>query len=238
MGSSQVKCVVFDVGETLIDESRLWLRWAGRLRVTPHTLLGLIGACAQRGLNVEAALQLAVPGLDVRAEEAAWERDDPDGLRGSFDAEDLYPDVFPALTALRVAGYRIVIAGNQPAAALARLQAMNLPVDAMQNSAELGFEKPDPGFFAAVAALAGVAPAEIAYVGDRLDNDVLPALAAGMRPVLIRRGPYGYLHATRPELAETRTPVIDSLLELPTLVSRAIGPNMTQAPALAGGGLS
>jgi FMN phosphatase YigB (HAD superfamily) len=35
-------------------------------------------------------------------------------------------------------------------------------------------------------------PAErIAYVGDRLDNDLIPAKAAGMRTVFIRRGGRG-----------------------------------------------
>ncbi len=35
-------------------------------------------------------------------------------------------------------------------------------------------------------------PSEVLYVGDRLDNDVLPAKSAGMQAVLIRRGPWGY----------------------------------------------
>jgi FMN phosphatase YigB (HAD superfamily) len=46
-------------------------------------------------------------------------------------------------------------------------------------------------------------------VGDRVDNDVLPALACGMEAVHIRRGPWGLLHET-PEGARR----IDSLLEL------------------------
>jgi FMN phosphatase YigB (HAD superfamily) len=33
----------------------------------------------------------------------------------------------------------------------------------------------------------------IAYVGDRADNDVGPAIAAGMVGVHIRRGPWGHL---------------------------------------------
>ena len=50
-------------------------------------------------------------------------------------------------------------------------------------------------------------------MGDRLDNDVLPARAAGMRTVLLRRGPWGHLHSARPDasLADAR---IDSLAEL------------------------
>ncbi|GAB2462712.1 HAD family hydrolase [Xylanimonas ulmi] len=210
-----VRAVVFDVGETLIDETRIWTRWAARLGVPALTFHAMLGACAALDLPHQAAFDLVRPGLDLAAEEAAWAAADPDGLRNGFDAEDLYPDVVPALTALRAAGLRLVIAGNQPPHALTALRAMDLPVDAIRNSAELGVEKPDPAFFAAVADLAGVDASEIAYVGDRVDNDVLPAADAGMVPVLLRRGPWGYLHAHRPQAA--RAHVVDSLLDLPGL---------------------
>ncbi|MFT3714940.1 MAG: HAD family hydrolase [Gordonia sp. (in: high G+C Gram-positive bacteria)] len=211
-----VKAVVFDVGETLIDETRIWERWADRLGVTRLTFLGLIGACAATDQEVPAAFELVRPGLDVAAEEDAWAAQDPGGLRNGFDADDLYPDVRPALAALKQQGLRLVIAGNQPPRALAALRAMDLPVDEIRNSAELGCEKPSPEFFAAVADLAGVRPEQIAYVGDRTDNDVLPAADAGMMPVLIRRGPWGHLHAARPDAQ--RATIIDSLLELPELL--------------------
>ncbi|PZR53444.1 haloacid dehalogenase [Xylanimonas oleitrophica] len=211
-----VRAVVLDVGETLIDESRIWLRWAERLGVPPLTFLGVLGGCAALDLPHQAAFEMVRPGFDLDAEEAAWAAEDPDGLRSGFDADDLYPDVVPALTALREAGLRLVVAGNQPPRALAALRAMDLPVDEIRNSAELGVEKPAPEFFAAAAALAGVPASEIAYVGDRTDNDVLPAADAGMQPVLIRRGPWGHLHARRPEAQ--RATVIDSLLELPDLL--------------------
>ncbi len=212
-----VRAVVFDVGETLIDETRIWTRWADRLGVTRLTMLGLVGAAAALDRPVAWAFEAVRPGLDLDAEEAAWAAADPDGLRSGFDADDLYPDVLPAMTALRDGGLRLVIAGNQPPAALAALRTMNLPVDAIGNSAELGVEKPAPEFFAAAATLAGVDPTDVAYVGDRTDNDVLPAADAGMLPVLIRRGPWGHLHATRPEAA--RAHVIDTLLDLPRVLS-------------------
>ena len=50
----------------------------------------------------------------------------------------------------------------------------------------------------------------IAYVGDRVDNDVLPALAAGLVAVHVRRGPWGLLHETPAGAIQ-----IDSLAELP-----------------------
>jgi HAD superfamily hydrolase (TIGR01549 family) len=212
-----VRAVVFDVGETLIDETRIWTRWAERLDVPALTFLGVLGACAALDLPHRYAFELVRPGLDLDAEIARWADDEPAGLRENFDAADLYPDVRPALAALREAGLAVVVAGNQPPQARDALEAMGLPVDAIRTSDEWGVQKPDPEFFARVVELTGFPAAETAYVGDRLDNDVLPAADAGMRPVLIRRGPWGYLHAERPEAS--RVDVINSLTELPALLA-------------------
>ena len=62
--------------------------------------------------------------------------------------------------------------------------------------------------------MSGCPPGEIAYVGDRVDNDVVPAAAAGMLAVFLRRGPWGYIQADRPEAALARIK-INSLAELP-----------------------
>jgi HAD superfamily hydrolase (TIGR01549 family) len=217
-----VRAVVFDVGETLIDETRIWTRWADRLGVPALTFLGILGGCAALDLPHRYAFELVRPGIDLDAEIARWAADDPGGLRENFDADDLYPDVRTALAMLRDAGLAIIVAGNQPPQARAALEAMDLPVDAIRTSDEWGIQKPDPGFFAKVAELAGLPTSDIAYVGDRLDNDVLPAADAGMLPVLIRRGPWGYLHAERPDAV--RTTIIQSLLDLPALLTaRPVG---------------
>ncbi|GLW07817.1 hypothetical protein Misp01_29470 [Microtetraspora sp. NBRC 13810] len=218
-----IKALVFDVGETLIDETRIWSRWADRLGVPRGTMLGLIGAMAALDRPHGHALRLVRPDFDLEAEFEAWRNDEPSGLRENFDADDLYPDVRDSLAALREAGYQLIVAGNQPPQAAGALKAMALPVDAIHTSAEWEVEKPEPAFFAKVAAVAGREPAEILYVGDRLDNDVLPAGRAGMRTALLRRGPWGYLHAERPQAAEADL-VIDGLADLlPALRALAAG---------------
>lgn len=214
---TRISTVAFDVGETLIDESRIWTRWAGRLGVPPFTLLGVVGGMAALDRPQLDAFGVLRPGLDVAAELARWREDEPDGLRENFDADDLYADVRDCFGALRAAGYGVIVAGNQPAQARAALARMDLGADAILISDELGSEKPAPEFFAAVVDAARCSsPAEIVYVGDRLDNDVLPARRAGMGTVLLRRGPWGYLHAERPEAALADA-VIDSLAALPLL---------------------
>ena len=85
-------------------------------------------------------------------------------------------------------------------------------VDFVGSSARWGVEKPAPEFFARLVEVSGAAPGKIAYVGDRVDNDVLPALAAGMTAVHVRRGPWGYLHEPPPGAISVR-----SLDELPAV---------------------
>ncbi|TDQ53588.1 HAD family hydrolase [Actinorugispora endophytica] len=215
-----IRSVVFDVGETLIDETRIFARWADRLGVPHLTFFGVLGGVITEGRPMLDAFRLVKPGFDLGAETAAWRRDEPESLREDFDEEDLYPDVRAALGDLRARGVRVLVAGNQPVQAGPALEAMGLPVDAVHISDVWGVAKPAPEFFARVVEEAGADPDQILYVGDRLDNDVLPAKAAGLRAALLRRGPWGYLHAERPE-AEQADVILSGLSELPDWVAKA-----------------
>ena len=84
---------------------------------------------------------------------------------------------------------------------------------AVASSWEAGFTKPDPAVFQYALSLAGCAPEEAVMIGDRLDNDVFPAKALGMKTVWLRRG-FGALQTPRgPEFEPDYT--ADSLKELP-----------------------
>jgi FMN phosphatase YigB (HAD superfamily) len=72
-------------------------------------------------------------------------------------------------------------------------------------------EKPSRAFFERVVVEAGCEPDEVAYVGDRVDNDVVPAVEAGLVAVHVRRGPWGYLQRG----AERAAVRVDSLADLP-----------------------
>jgi HAD superfamily hydrolase (TIGR01549 family) len=206
-----IRAVCFDVGETLIDETRHWLEWADFLGVPAMTLFTAIGVTMERGHSLRRVFEIFRPGMDpatarkLRAEQ---------GWRYDFIAQDLYADAIPCLTALRARGYKVLIAGNQPIEAEAALRRLDLPADLIASSAGWGVAKPDQKFFAKVIEAAGEAPEAIAYVGDRLDNDVLPTLAAGMASVFVRRGPWGWMHAERPEIERAHIR-LESLLDLP-----------------------
>jgi HAD superfamily hydrolase (TIGR01549 family) len=186
-----VKAVVFDVGETLVDETRNWERVADACRVPRFTLMALVGAAIERGETHRRALEWL--GVELPA--------------GAFTSDEFYPDAVPCLHALRERGLVVGAVGNM---GIVHEELVRPHVDFAASSERWGVEKPSLSFFERVAAEAGHPSEEIAYVGDRVDNDVAPALAAGMVAVHVRRGPWGYLHEPPAEAVR-----IDSLLELP-----------------------
>ena len=201
--------VVFDLGETLVDETRNWSRWADHLGVPRLTFFALFGAVlAARRPHTEVFERF---GTTLEQERAA------SGPAWELDETDLYPDALPVLAALRARGHGLAVMANQPLEAAPFLA--TLPVDVTATSAGWALAKPDPRFFARVCTEVGAAPSDIAYVGDRVDNDVLPALAAGMTAVHLRRGPWGHLHADWPE-AERATVRLDDLTGLPAALDR------------------
>jgi HAD superfamily hydrolase (TIGR01509 family) len=204
--------VVLDVGEVIIDETRVWSVWAPILGVSPGTLMAVLGAAVSQGGDHADAFPHVAPNVDWAALE-----DEHEAGYGGFRPEDVYTDVVPALTALRARGWRVVLAGNQPERRSAQLRALELPVDDVVTSEELGAEKPDQAFFSQLLARLDVEPARVLYVGDRVDNDVLPAAEAGMAVCWLTRGPWGQLQ----ELPEDVTPdlVLEGLGELPELLA-------------------
>lgn len=211
-----IRAVVFDVGESLVDETRIFGEWADWLGVPRHTFSAVFGSVIAAGLDHRRTFEILRPGFDLPAEQ---EKRAAAGLPEGFGDVDLYPDVRPALTALRAAGVWLGIAGNQPVRAGGDLRALDLPVEMIGTSEDWGVSKPDIAFFHAVAAAVPFPPKETLYVGDRLENDVLPAGAAGFRTALIRRGPWAFIHQDDPRAGLETTMRIDSLTELPQRIA-------------------
>ena len=207
----RVRAVCFDVGETLIDETRHWGEWADFLGVPRLTLFATLGMTMWRGQPHRRVFDLFRPDLDLAT---ARRQRQALGWRYDFLAEDLYPDAIPCLLELRERGIRVLVAGNQPIEAEAALARIGLPADVIASSAGWGVAKPDAEFFAKIIEVAGEPAHRIAYVGDRLDNDVLPARAAGMLTVFLRRGPWGWMHAEHPDVAQADLR-LDDLARLP-----------------------
>lgn len=188
MGHTGDRWVCLDVGETLVDETRIWSTWADELRIPRLTFLAALGAVIERGEEYRDVF--AIFGVDdwqlrLAAVEAAY---------GGFQQHDLYPDALRAIDGLRSAGYRVAIVANQPAARADELRAIGVDAEVMAMSETMAVSKPAAAFFDRALELMGSPhPRDVAYVGDRIDNDVRPASAAGMRAVWLRRGPWGVI---------------------------------------------
>ena len=186
-----VSAVVFDVGETLVDETRNWEHVADACGVPRFTLMALVGAAIARGESHRRVREW----LDI------------DPPRAAFLHDELYPDAVPCLRRLKEQGLFVGAVGNM---AIEHEDLVRPHVDFASSSERWGVEKPSPAFFDRVLAEADRPAAEVAYVGDHVVNDVEPTLASGMVSVHIRRGPWGYLLEPPPEAIRIR-----SLDELP-----------------------
>jgi len=225
--SRTIEAVVFDVGETLVDESIEYHNWADWLGVPRHTFSAVFGAVVASGRPYLEVFEYFRPGFDLEAErEARRAAGRPEG----YGERDLYPDARRTLGALREAGYLVLIAANQTAESHRILESMSLPVDLLTTSAMWGgLEKPDPAFFDKVVAVsdevsraAGRGPlsaGRVLYVGDRLDNDMRPAWDAGLRTAFIRRGAWGMVHGDHPDLVAKTDFYLTSLDQLPGMLA-------------------
>jgi len=195
-----LKAIFFDVGETLVDETRWWGEHAAHIGISPVVLAAALGVTIERGEDHRAVwgyLGHLVPTGDDEV---------------GYHASDLYPDARSCLAELRADGYFVAVAGNQGASLERDLRSFGLDVDLVTSSVGLGVRKPAPEFFERLVGLATFGAGECAYVGDRVDFDVRPAKAAGLVAIHLRRGPWGRLQRGSEE-ADMR---VESLAELPT----------------------
>lgn len=181
-----IRAVVFDAGECLVDETREYGTWADWLGVPRHTFAAMFGAVITQGRDCRDVFQEFRPGFDLTEQREARAAA---GKPEWFGEDDLCPDVRPAPAALRAAGLRLGIAGNQTVRAGGLLRDLfTTDVDLIGTSDDWGASKPDIALFERVADVVPYANDEILYVGDRVDNDLRPGAAAGTHTADPRRG--------------------------------------------------
>lgn len=216
-----IRAVIFDVGECLVDETTEYGSWADWLGVPRHTFHAMFGAVIAQDRDYRETFQEFRPGFDLNVER---ERRAQAGRPEAFGEEDLYPDVREALAALRAGGLWLGIAGNQTVRAGRILRELFAgDVDLIGTSDDWGASKPAPEFFERVAQVVPVEVEEMLYVGDRVDNDIRPAHAAGMHTALVRRGPWATIQWRSEEALKLPTFRVESLLELSGLIARFNG---------------
>lgn len=227
-----IRAVVFDVGETLVNETREYGTWADWLNVPRHTFAAVFGAVIAAGRDYRETFQVFAPGFDLTEQRhARTEAGNPEW----FGEEDLYGDVRSGLADLQAAGVWVGVAGNQTVRAGELLRGLQLPTDFIGTSDDWGVQKPAVEFFEKVFEVVPVQePGEVLYVGDRLDNDIRPAKQFGMCTAFIRRGPWGWIQQDDPGLDLAADYRIDSLSELVYIIRDSTVPQAFSQPTLAG----
>jgi putative hydrolase of the HAD superfamily len=140
-----------------------------------------------------------------------------------YPPDALHVDARGALERLRAAGYRLGVIANQPSQVRAAMTRDGLVgfFEVWGVSEDLGLQKPDPALFVHALRTAGVRPGRAVMAGDRLDYDILPAKAAGMRTIWVLRGEAPD-EPTPAQLAEPDATVAD-LEALPDAVAALAG---------------
>lgn len=185
-----IKWVFFDVGSTLADETEAFKHCVNdAIKGTDITAEQVYAKC------IEFAKQNR-PGprdcmIYYKLPRVEWHKED----------EFPYPDAEEVLKYTHSRGYKIGVIANQLPGTASRLENWGLLkyIDVVAASAELGVSKPDRRIFTYALEQAGCRPEEALMVGDRLDNDVLPAKELGMKTVWVRQGLAVYQQPVREE---------------------------------------
>ena len=230
-----IQIVFFDIGDVLFDESPQlsWLFHALLLTLRAHGKDVLWDdfnatriALAARGPNPEAAIKdaLAAYCVNTSETEVLWHqaRDGYQQMRKPRPFGLLLDGITPVLQDLR-RNFRLGIVANQhPPVAQAVADYGLAPLfDVTVISEIVNLFKPDPAIFQYALHEAGVAPDEAIFVGDRPDNDVGPAKAAGMKTVRFRRG-LQYVHYNPDDPALTADETVADVSELAAAVRRVV----------------
>lgn len=203
---ARIMAVSFDVGGTLIEP------WPSVGHVYAQTVVeaGLPLPDVERLNRQFLSAWRSRAGFDYT--EAAWE----DLVRLTFDGMLLketvhqlfpgffrrfaearswhvYPDVLPALRALRSAGLRLAVTSNWDSRLVPTLAGLGLAeyFETVSVSAEVGHHKPAPEIFQHTCRALRLAPEQVLHLGDSQREDLEGGRQAGLAVLHVQRSPAG-----------------------------------------------
>lgn len=203
---NKIKWIFFDVGSTLVDESKVYeLR---RKTVAEMANVSYEHICqtavAFYKENKKGDLE-TIKLLNV--EKPKWKH----------EYEALYSDTEECLKKLH-SKYKIGIIANQSLGTVQRLEEFGILkfIDLVIASAEEGVEKPDRRIFEIALSRADCSPDQAIMVGDRIDNDIIPTKKMGMKTIWIKQGFFGkyWNLSSEDEIADYTVDTLSEILEL------------------------
>ena len=201
-----IKWIFFDIGSTLVDESKVYERRLKKISKLANVSEEYVLKKAIEYYKNNKKGDLEVINL-LGIEKPEWEN----------QYEMLYKDTETCLKDLN-GKYRIGIIANQELGTEKRLIDFGIRqyIDVIVASAEEGFAKPDKKIFEIALNKACCKAEQAVMIGDRVDNDIIPAKEIGMKTIWIKQGMGKYWKVSNEwEKADF---VIDSLSELSNIL--------------------
>jgi putative hydrolase of the HAD superfamily len=241
----EIKAVLFDLGETLLNFGRFsptrlfrrgarlsyeYLKSCGQAvgnfeyycwwNLIALRLRHLISNVTRKDFNSSALLRAIGLRKGISLDRSQWQQFAWLWYKPLSEIATVEPDIKQTLTRLKELGLKLgivsntFISGHSLERHLERVGILEFfPVRLY--SYQYDFRKPNRKLFTIAAERVGEAPEHIAYVGDRIDKDIVPARRLGMQPVLKA----AYTNAGRK--IPDGTWKITLLAELPSLIAKA-----------------
>ena len=199
---NKIKWIFFDIGSTLVDESAVYENRIEEITQSNNIDKNeFVAKVIQRAQTDPRPIMSVAKDYGVKV--PAWRH----------DLEVLYPDTKELLQRLSQK-YKIGIIANQDFGTEQRLTDFNVHqyINLVIASAEEGVAKPDLRIFQIALARADCKPEEAVMVGDRIDNDIIPANKIGMTTMWIKQGFGSY---AEPKTVEEQSDyIVNSLAEI------------------------
>ena len=200
-----VQWLFFDVGSTLINEEKAYLHRLQDVANAVNEPLEKIYSMAIDFYKQNKKGDLEIMNL-YGLPKLKWYKED----------EELYADTASVLEKLS-RKYRTGVIANQLLGTAERLEQKGILkyIDLVIASAEEGVAKPDRRIFEIALGRANCKPENAVMIGDRIDNDIVPAKKMGMKTIWIKQGFGKYWKTGSPEeQADYETDNLTALLKI------------------------
>lgn len=197
-----IEWIFFDVGSTIIDEHIAYEHRMREIADSAKTTYRSVYETAMTFYKQNKKGDLETAKL-LGVELTKWHKED----------EILYGDASKCLEILS-SRYEIGIIANQSLGTRQRLEQHGVLqyIDLVIASAEEGVAKPDKKIFEIALEGANCKPDNAIMIGDRIDNDIIPAKLLGMHTIWIKQGFGQYWNIT--EDVEKADYVVHSLMDI------------------------
>lgn len=179
-----VKYIFFDIGYTLVNEDNVWVERCKEQAGTQQALaFGITADMLMQDVKT-ASLEFKSQWKSVIAKYGFTQ-----SAKYKSELETLYDDTRFVLEKLSKK-FKLGIIANQSSDLMERLRGWNIDkyFSIVVSSADYGISKPDERLFTIALQKSGYLAHSAVMVGDRLDNDILPANKLGFQTVRIKQG--------------------------------------------------